>query len=104
MGSEEDKLVKSTHLLEEKKEKMNMMQLDLDNNEMKLSQANLLMKNIADLTATLAGLEREGKGGMDEDSLLIKTNYELFAAKRALLERELEFEHFLENSAQDMKR
>lgn len=105
MGSKEDKLVKATHLLEEKKEKMNMMQLDFDNNEMKLSQANLLMKNIADLTAALAGSEREGKGvRMDEDSLLIKANYELFAAKRALVERELEIKHFRENSAEDMKR
>lgn len=103
--SKEDKLVKATHLLEEKKEKMNMMQLDLHNNEMKLSQANLLMENIADLTKALVGSEREGKGAlMDEDSLLIKTNYELFAAKRALLEKELELKHFWENSAEDMKR
>jgi len=92
-------------LLEEKKEQMNMMQLDLDNNEIKLSEASMLMKNISDLTKSLVASEREGKGvRMDEDSLLIKTNYELFAAKRALLERELELRHFWENSAEDMKR
>lgn len=105
MGSKEDKLVKATDLLEEKKEQMNMMQLDLDNNEIKLSEASMLMKNISDLTKSLVASEREGKGvRMDEDSLLIKTNYELFAAKRALLERELELRHFWENSAEDMKR
>jgi len=69
----------SDDLLQEKKEKMNMMQLDQDNNEMNPSQDNLLMENIVDLTKALVGSERQGKGvGMDEDSLLIKINYELF--------------------------
>jgi len=56
-----------------------MMQLDQDNNEMNPSQDNLLMENIVDLTKALVGSKRQGKGvGMDEDSLFIKINYELF--------------------------
>ncbi|KAH9289613.1 hypothetical protein KI387_033730, partial [Taxus chinensis] len=103
MRAKEDQLVKATLMLKDKEEQVKMMQFNLDDNKLKLSEVASIVEHIADLTRTLVESAKEGKGlTMDEDSILMQTNCELFATNRALLETKLQLQHIEEKSLEDL--
>ncbi|GLJ27881.1 hypothetical protein SUGI_0547350 [Cryptomeria japonica] len=105
MRAKEDQLLKASLMLKDKEDQLKMMQFDLDDNKLKLSEAASVVEHIADLTKALVESAKEGKAlTMDEDSVLIQTNCELFATNRALLERELQLQHIQEKSVEDLRK
>eukprot|EP01018_Ginkgo_biloba_P006813 Gb_38718 [translate_table: standard] len=105
MRAKEDQLVKATLMLKDKEEQVKMMQFDLDDNKLKLSEAASVVEHIADLTRILVDSAKEGKGlTLDKDSLLMHTNCELFATNRALLESEMQLQHIQEKSVEDLRK
>ncbi|GLJ32749.1 hypothetical protein SUGI_0659330 [Cryptomeria japonica] len=105
MRTKEDELLEATNLLQDKERKMNVMQLDMDNDKIRLSQAENMVENIANLTNTLVGSAAESRSlSMDEDSLQIQTNCDLFSLKRALIEKGLEIQRLLEKSEKDLEK
>lgn len=105
MRDKEDQLLKATLMLKDKEEEVKMMQLNLNDNKLKLSEATSVVEHITDLTRTLVESAKEGNVlTMDEDSLIMQTNCELFATNRALLETKLQLQHMQEMSVEDVRK
>lgn len=105
MRDKEDQLLKATLMLKDKEEQVKMMQLNLNDNKLKLSEATSVVEHIADLTRILVESAKEGNVlTMDEDSLIMQTNCELFATNRALLETKLQLQHLQEMSVEDLRK
>lgn len=105
MRDKEDQLLKATIMLKDKDEQVKTMQLNLNDNKLKLSEATSVVEHIADLTRILVESAKEGNVlTMDEDSLIMQSNCELFATNRALLETKLQLQHIQEMSVEDLRK
>lgn len=105
MRAKEDQLLKAALMLKDKDEQLKIIQSDLDDKKLKFSEAASVVEHIADLTKALVESANEGKSlTMDDDSILLQTNCELYATNRALLERELQLQHIQEKSVEDLRK
>jgi len=65
---------------------------DFEQQSVKLTEAGAVMSQITSLSQALVDAAGGLGASLDESSVLAQTNYELFKANRALLERELELQ------------
>lgn len=97
LKEKEEELAKMSALLAEKDCTIAAMRADLTFSNEKLSEATSVVEQIAALSKSLAQSAANGlEVSVGDNEVLMQTNFELFAANRALLERELELQRFQE--------
>eukprot|EP00271_Cylindrocystis_brebissonii_P015096 TRINITY_DN3707_c0_g1_i1.p1 TRINITY_DN3707_c0_g1~~TRINITY_DN3707_c0_g1_i1.p1 ORF type:complete len:868 (+),score=201.60 TRINITY_DN3707_c0_g1_i1:310-2913(+) len=101
LKEKEEELARLTVLLGEKDVMIESMRADLSSSNLQLAEATSVVEKIAALSRSLAQTAALGAGvARQENPVLMQTNYELFAANKALLNREVELQR-LEESAAD---
>jgi chromosome segregation ATPase len=92
LSSKESELAKMHKLLAQKDDQLSAIRADFEAQSVKLSEAGSVMSQITSLSQALVDAAGGVGASLDESSVLAQTNYELFSANRALLERELELQ------------
>lgn len=92
LSTKESELAKMHELLAQKDDQLTAIRADFEAQSVKLAEAGSVMSQITSLSQALVDAAGGVGASLDESSVLAQTNYELFSANRALLERELELQ------------
>ena len=89
LQSKEEQLLKVTLLLRRKEDEVASLRVDLNDTNAQLNQATSVVQQITELSRSLVGATAQ-QDISNEESMLLQKNTELFAAKRALFESQIE--------------
>lgn len=89
LQSKEEQLLKVTLLLRRKEDEVASLRVDLNDTNAQLNQATSVVQQITELSRSLVGATAQ-QDIFNEESMLLQKNMELFAAKRALFESQIE--------------